>query len=154
MTTIIQQFYTSFSQLDAEGMAQCYHDDVLFEDPAFGQLQGERAKNMWRMLCESQKDKDFRVEFSDIRMDGERGFARWEAFYTFGKTGRKVHNKIDAKFCFQDGKIIEHLDYFNLHLWAGQAMGLQGTLIGWTSFFRKKLQAQTNRMLDKFEQKR
>ncbi len=153
MKTLIQQFYTSFSQLDAEGMANCYHEDIVFEDPAFGELRGERAKNMWRMLCESQKGKDFRIEFSDIRMDGEVGFAHWEAFYTFGKTGRKVHNKIDAHFRFQDGKIIEHRDHFNLHSWAGQAMGLQGRLIGWMPFFKKQLHSQTNRMLDKFIQR-
>jgi ketosteroid isomerase-like protein len=150
MQNIIQQFYESFSRLDADGMVACYHDDIQFRDPAFGPLQGEAAKNMWRMLCESQKGQDFRVIFSGIDQKEDSGKAHWEAFYTFSRTGRKVHNKIDATFRLQDGKIIEHTDRFNLHRWAGQAMGMTGYLIGWTPYFRKQLNQQTNRLLEKY----
>ncbi|MEO0330845.1 MAG: nuclear transport factor 2 family protein, partial [Bacteroidota bacterium] len=44
---IIQRFYTAFQQLDPEKMVAYYDDDILFEDPAFGQLRGEQARNMW-----------------------------------------------------------------------------------------------------------
>jgi ketosteroid isomerase-like protein len=40
---LIETFYRAFAALDAEAMAACYHDEVTFEDPAFGQLQGEQA---------------------------------------------------------------------------------------------------------------
>ena len=152
MESIIEKFYTSFQNLDAEGMASCYHDDVVFEDPAFGKLKGVHASNMWRMLCNSQKGKDFRVEFSDIKATENGGSAHWEAYYTFSQTGRKVHNKIDATFTFKDGKIISHVDHFDLHRWATQAMGMKGSVLGWTGFFKKKLQSQTNNLLRKFEQ--
>ena len=132
-------------------MVECYHDDIRFEDPAFGVMHGDRAKNMWKMLCGSQNGKDFKIVFSEIKIDGESGSAHWEAFYKFSKTGRKVHNVIEAKFEFQDGKIIKHTDDFNLHKWASQAMGTMGFLLGWTGFFKKKFIAQTNRLLDKFE---
>ncbi|MEO0895709.1 MAG: nuclear transport factor 2 family protein [Bacteroidota bacterium] len=147
MKEVIESFYTAFQRMDAETMVALYHDDIVFSDPAFGELRGERAKNMWRMLIKSQEGKDFRVEFSDLTDNS----AHWEAFYNFGKAENKVHNKIEANFRFQDGKIIEHLDSFNLHKWAGQAVGLQGKLLGWTGFFRKQLHQQTHRMLDKFE---
>lgn len=148
---LIQKLYTSFAALDAEGMAACYHKEIEFHDPAFGQLKGERAANMWRMLCESQQEKgmEFKVIFSNVTDSS----AHWEAFYTFSKTGRKVHNKIDASFTFKDGLILTHTDVFNLRHWAKQALGIKGALIGGTSFFQKKLQAQTNRLLDKFEAK-
>ena len=51
MRQLIKDFYQAFAALDAETMASCYHKDILFEDPAFGVLKGEKAKNMWRMLC-------------------------------------------------------------------------------------------------------
>lgn len=148
---LIEKFYASFAALDAEGMASCYHKEIEFEDPAFGVLKGERAANMWRMLCASQKEKEqvFKVVFSDITAHS----VHWEAFYTFSKTGRKVHNKIDASFEFKDGLILRHTDVFNLRQWAKQALGFKGALLGGTSFFQKKLQAQTNRLLDKFEAK-
>lgn len=151
---IIENFYHAFESLDAERMVACYHDQVIFEDPAFGVLHGERAKNMWRMLCDSQKDKDFKVTFSDIKYAHDRGSARWEAFYTFSKTGRKVHNMISANFILNDGKIIKHVDEFNLYRWSKQAMGFKGLLMGGTSFFKKKLRTQTNYLLTKYEEKR
>lgn len=153
MKSTIETFYTAFKNLDPEGMAACYHKDINFEDPAFGVLKGERACNMWRMLLSSQKGKDFKVSFSDIAFDNDKGTAHWEAQYTFSQTGRKVHNKIDAQLLFQDGKIIKHIDSFNLRSWAHQAMGLKGRLLGGTGFFKKKLNAQTNSLLDKFEGK-
>ena len=148
---IIQTFYEAFARHDAEAMAACYHDDVTFSDPAFGTLKGERARNMWRMLVASQKGKDFVVTFSNIEEGETRGSANWEAKYNFSQTGRRVHNKISAQFKLKDGKIIEHHDSFPLHRWSRQALGTPGLLMGWTGFFRKKLQAKTNRLLSKFE---
>ena len=102
------------------------------------------------MLCESQKGKDFKVVVSDIEGNATKGSAQWEAFYTFSKTGRKVHNKINAKFQFKDGLMISHIDAFNLHNWAKQAMGVKGLLMGRTRYFSNKLKAQTNYLLDKY----
>ena len=150
MEQVITNFYKAFAQLDAEGMVKNYHPDIVFEDPAFGILKGDKAGKMWEMLCESQKGKDFVVKFSTIKCDTNTGSAHWEAFYTFSKTGRKVHNIIDAEFEFKDGKIIKHTDKFNLYKWSKQAFGISGFLIGWTPFFQKKLNAQTNLLLTKF----
>ena len=45
MTKLINDFYTAFKNLDGEGMAACYHDDIIFEDlwdePRFVALQKE-----------------------------------------------------------------------------------------------------------------
>lgn len=151
MKETIEKFYTAFAQTDAETMITCYHKDIHFEDPGFGVLKGEQAGNMWRMLCASQKGKDFKVTFSDITYQDNKGTAHWEAHYHFSKTGRKVHNKIDATFEFKDGKISKHIDTFNLHKWASQALGFKGMLLGGTSFFKKKLLAQTQKALQQFE---
>ena len=48
---LIDRFYTAFANQDAETMASCYSDDIVFEDPAFGELHGDDARDMWRMLC-------------------------------------------------------------------------------------------------------
>tara|TARA_B100000508_G_C11463938_1_gene280571 strand:- start:245 stop:721 length:477 start_codon:yes stop_codon:yes gene_type:complete len=151
---LIAHFYESFANLHAEEMAKCYHNEVVFEDPAFGVLKGERARNMWRMLCESQQDKGMKITYSGIKANETQGEAQWTALYTFSKTGRFVKNKIHARFEFKDGLIIKHTDHFNLYSWSGQALGIPGYFIGWTDYFKKKLQAQTNNMLNKYEQKR
>ena len=153
MKTIIEEFYQAFANLDSARMVDCYHPDVKFEDPAFGLLKGDKAKNMWRMLCDSQKDKNFKIDISGIEYDEGTGVgkAHWEAYYLFSKTGRKVHNIIDAEFRFKEGKIIEHIDRFDIYRWSRQALGLPGYLIGWTSYFKKKLNLQTKALLSKYE---
>jgi len=153
MADIITKFYTAFKNLDVDTMVSCYHNDIRFEDPAFGELNGERAKNMWRMLVTSQKGKDFQVNLSNIKVGASDGFAHWEAKYDFSKTGRRVHNKIDATFKIKDGLIIDHVDQFDLYQWSKQAIGGSAYLIGWTGFFKKKLQEQTNKLLNQFEKK-
>ena len=151
MENLIHKFYAAFQQQDAETMVSCYHNDIVFNDPAFGTLNGDKAKNMWRMLC--QNAKDFKMDFSNIKVENNVGYAHWEADYIFSQTGKKVHNIIDATFEFKDGQIIKHSDNFNLHNWAKQALGFKGTLLGGTTFFKKKLQQQTNNLLFQFESK-
>jgi len=152
MQQLVEKFYTAFKNLDSETMVSCYHDDIIFKDPAFGILKGEKAKNMWRMLCESQKGKKFVVKASAIVRMEDKVTAHWEAYYTFQKTGRNIHNIIDAEFEFKDGKIIKHTDHFNLHKWAKQAIGFKGFLLGGTRFFKNKLRSQTNLLLLKYEE--
>jgi limonene-1,2-epoxide hydrolase len=151
MRNTIDKFYQAFHNLDAEKMVSLYHPDIEFEDPAFGKLKGERAKNMWRMLCHSLTGKDFRISYNVSYFECENANANWEAFYTFSQTGNKVHNKISASFILKDGLIIKHLDDFDLYDWSKQAMGLKGFLLGNTSFFKKKLNQRTNKLLDNFE---
>ncbi len=153
MKKLIETFYTAFQELDAETMANCYHEDVVFEDPAFGVLEGKRAGNMWRMLCASQKGKDFKLMYSKVESDAKTGSAIWEAFYTFTKTGRKVHNVVHAQFEFEDGKIKKHIDDFDLYAWSKQAMGFKGVVLGKTLFFKNKVRYNTHNMLNKFESK-
>tara|TARA_B110000046_G_scaffold178470_1_gene206389 strand:+ start:3889 stop:4356 length:468 start_codon:yes stop_codon:yes gene_type:complete len=151
MKEVIEGFYTAFQNKAAEKMGSFYHDDIEFTDPAFGYLKVEHAKNMWRMLL--IRSADLTLEFSDVHADGNKGQAHWDANYTVGRTGRKVLNKIDAEFTFKDGKSIRHIDTFDLHKWAKQALGFKGMLLGGTSFFKRKLNGQSNGMLVKFENK-
>lgn len=154
MKDTISKFYEAFANKDAETMVSLYHDSIRFYDPAFGELKGERAKNMWRMLCESQKGKEFIVTHHNVQANDEEGMAQWEAKYMFSATDRKVHNKITAQFKFKDGKIIEHIDSFDLHAWSKQALGFTGKILGGTNFFKNKLQKKTNGLLDSYEAKK
>jgi ketosteroid isomerase-like protein len=125
----IQDFYAAFARRDAEGMIACYDREVMFSDPVFPSLKGEEAFAMWRML--TSRAKDLTLEVSGIEADDAAGKAHWDARYTFSATGRKVLNRIDARFTFRDGKIIRHQDSFDLWRWAGMALGLKGKLLGW-----------------------
>ena len=149
---LIKGFYAAFNNLDADAMNRAYCTDATFEDPAFGKLNTSELKAMWSMLCRSQGKNEFKVEVSHIQCDEFKGSARWDAYYTFSKTGRKVHNIIYAQFEFEEGKIKKHQDYFDLYRWSRQAMGPIAWLIGWTPFFKRKLNSQTKNMLKSFSQ--
>ncbi len=150
---LITHFYTSFASGNAEAMAECYHDDILFNDPAFGTLKCEEVGNMWRMLLERSKG-DLKISFSEVKANETSGSAKWEARYTFGQTGRKVINRISAEFKFENGKIIRHTDHFNMWKWSRQALGFKGLLLGWTPLITKAVQKQTNKLLKSYIQKR
>jgi ketosteroid isomerase-like protein len=143
---LIERFYRAFAERDADSMVACYHPQVQFSDPVFTDLRGPRAGAMWKMLCE--RGKDLRVEFRDVHADDNIGSADWEAWYTFSATGRKVHNVIDASFEFRDGLIVRHTDHFDLHRWAGQALGIVGRLLGGTSLLQNKIRATAMKGLE------
>lgn len=146
---LINTFYSAFQAGDAKGMIACYHDDVRFEDPAFGPLKGKEVGAMWQMLLERGKG-NIAISFSNVAFDGQEGSAHWEAKYPFSKTNRQVHNKIDATFRFKDGKIIEHIDVFDLWKWSAMALGLSGRLMGWSSFMKSKIRQQSQSLLKKY----
>lgn len=147
---LIQRFYAAFGQRDWAGMAACYHPEVHFTDEVFD-LRGADAGMMWRMLCTN--GKDLTLETSGIAADGNGGQAHWDARYTFSATGRKVLNRIDARFEFRDGLIVRHVDRFDFWAWARQALGLPGVLLGWSGALRAKVQAKAAKSLADFKAK-
>lgn len=149
---IIKSFYTSFAAGNAEGMISCYDPAIVFTDPAFGELKGDDAKNMWRMLVQRSKG-EIKITFDNVKADEKTGSANWIAEYKFAQTGRKVINKISAQFEFENGKIIKHTDHFSLWNWARQALGWKGFLFGGTSFLKAKIQKQTKGLLKQYSDK-
>jgi len=146
---LITRFYQAFQRLDAEEMARCYAPDVRFSDPAFGELNGEDARDMWRML--TSRAKKFSLTFSDVQGDATGGSAKWVATYLFTQTGRTVVNRIDASFVIRDGLIVEHRDHFDMWRWAAQALGFQGMLIGWTPLLKNTVRKQARNGLRQFQ---
>lgn len=148
---LIEHFYTCFSNKDYKGMQACYADQATFNDAVFKNLDAGQVRAMWEMLI--TKGKDMRIEFGNITANEQRGSAHWDAYYTFSTTGRKVVNRIDAHFEFENGKIVKHVDDFNFYTWAKQALGLSGLLLGWTGFLQRKITATAMSNLEKFMRK-
>jgi ketosteroid isomerase-like protein len=145
---LIESFYLAFQNKDAAGMAACYAPSVHFSDPVFTSLQGLEADAMWAMLCE--QGTDLEVVFNDISANEETGSAHWEATYTLGSTNRKILNKIDAAFEFQDGKIVRHVDSFDLWKWSRMALGFTGTVGGWSGPVQMKIRDTAKGSLAKY----
>lgn len=145
---LLERFYTRFQKLDSAGMVQCYHAHITFSDPVFPILKGPKAGAMWTMLC--SQAKGFALTFDGIQADDATGRAHWEARYLFTPTGRSVHNRINAAFQFQDGKIIRHRDHFNFWKWGLMALGPVGLFLGWSPLLKNKVRRQAAKNLDRF----
>lgn len=94
--------------------------------------------------------KNLQIQFNNVKANDKTGSCHWEAWYTFSRTGRKVHNIIDASFEFADGLIILHKDKFDFWRWSRQALGTPGLLLGWSPLIHKKVQATAASGLQKF----
>ena len=143
---IASAFYSAFTKGDAETMISYYDDQIEFEDPAFGKLKGNEAKMIWKMLIERSQG-NLKIDFEVIEATENIARVNWEARYPISNTGRRIHNKISTELTIENGKIIKHIDHFNLWKWAMQAFGFKGFLLGWTPFFKSKLQKKTGQLL-------
>jgi ketosteroid isomerase-like protein len=149
---LIETFYTAFQRKDAETMATCYAPDVHFSDPVFPLLKASEAGDMWRMLL--SRSKDLVLTFDGVIADDQVGRAHWVATYTFTQTGRKVVNDIHATFTFRDGKIVKHVDRFDLWKWARQALGMKGMMLGWSPLVSKAVRKQAGKSLEVFRSRK
>jgi ketosteroid isomerase-like protein len=147
---LITRFYSALQQTDYKTMQECYHEEAIFFDPVFEDLNAAEVRAMWEMLCRNARE--FTVQFSNVEADHEYGTCKWVARYTFSQTGKKVTNKIKAYFKFHEGKIVEHTDNFDLWKWSRQALGLPGWLLGWSPVLQKKIQQRAQDNLATFMQ--
>jgi ketosteroid isomerase-like protein len=131
---LIRELYEAMDRHDGAAMAALYEPEGRFRDPAFGELSGAEAGDMWRML--TSRADDLAVELVEHASDGDVGSARWIARYTFTRTGRPVMNDVTAQFRFRDGRIVEHTDSFPFWRWARQALGPAGVVLGLPPFNR------------------
>lgn len=140
----IRRFYTAFNEHDGDAMAALYAPGVRFEDPAFGELHGSEAGDMWRML--TQRATTLSVELAEH----DDTSARWIARYEFAQTGRNVVNDVRASFTFDGDLITEHEDRFSFHAWARQALGPPGLLLGWTPILQASVRRKARAQLEAF----
>jgi ketosteroid isomerase-like protein len=145
---IITRFYEAFQKRDWQTMQSCYHAQANFYDPVFRNLSANQTKAMWHMLCGNAKD--LTVKYTEVETTGDKGRCRWDAWYTFSLTGRKVHNIIYGNFTFKDGLILEHRDQFDFWRWCRMALGTPGVILGWTPLIQGKVRATARKNLDKF----
>jgi hypothetical protein len=145
---LIVRFYSALQNLDYNKMQEAYHVKAQFSDPAFGVLNAIEVKAMWQMLL--TRSKDLKVVFSNVDATDRTGRCRWEAWYTFSKTGRSVHNIVHSSFEFMDDRIYRQEDKFDVWRWSRQALGPAGMLLGWSPWMSRKVKRSARESLEKF----
>ena len=153
MTTsgVAEHFYSAFAARDWRAMGALYADDARFSDPVFQDLDAREVRAMWRMLI--TRGTDLALQYRVLNETAGAAQVRWTARYTFTQTGRPVVNEITAALTLRDGAIVRHVDVFDFHRWARQALGLPGLLLGWTPFFQRTIQGKARAGLRQFMQR-
>jgi ketosteroid isomerase-like protein len=145
----IERLYAAFAARNGSAMTACYAPGAHFQDPAFGDLEGEDIGAMWRML--TGRARDLEITLRGHEADERAGTAHWLARYTFS-TGRRVENDIHARFRFDDaGLITDHVDDFDFRKWASQALGPKGHLVALLPPLRAKARAQALAQLESYK---
>lgn len=127
---LLNTLFEALRQHDHATIADCYHPDARFRDIAFD-LRGHKAiHDMWRMICCG--DSDIKVlDFEIVEAGDLGGRARVVEEYRFGASkkpgveaaGSPVHNAIESRFWFQEGRILRQDDDCDAKEWARQALG-------------------------------
>lgn len=144
----IHRFYTAFAAHDAEAMLREYHPEIEFSDPIFDTLKGAEARAMWRFLIE--RGPELKIKHDSVIVRQGQGQAFWQAWYPFSLTGNQVHNQIQARFEFKDGKIWRHRDSFDLSVWTCQALAPAGCLFTNHPQIQSRLKATIRHTLDEW----
>lgn len=134
---VLERFYAAFAQRDWATMGACYHAGARFSDPVFPDLDEAQVRAMWRMLLTS--GTDLRITYKVVEAEATKGRVQWEAWYTFSKTKRPVHNIITSTFVLKDDRILVQKDHFDFWRWSRQALGTSGLLLGWSPTVRNKV---------------
>jgi ketosteroid isomerase-like protein len=145
-------FYQAMNNRDSDTMNALYSPNATFSDPVFPQLEGNDIQTMWSMLMRGAQN--FTVQHEIQCADESSVRVKWIATYTFSQTGRRVVNEVETKMTFANGKILTQNDHFNFYLWARQALGLSGSLFGWTNWFQRAVQNKTHAKIERFKQSR
>jgi len=146
---LLVSFYEAFARRDPKAMAAFYAADVHFSDPVFPDLKGVQVGRMWRMLAAGANE--LTLTFCDVQADDQEGSVHWEATYLFSRTGRRVHNVIEARFRFRQGLIVDHRDSFGFWRWSRQALGFTGWVLGWTPLVKRTVRRQAAARLAAFQ---
>jgi ketosteroid isomerase-like protein len=139
---LAHQFFRHLANRDLPGMMTCYHPEIRYRNP-FIELQGDEVATMWQMGWRCLPDVQVLYKDSDIRVN----FAYWQAVYIYPPTGRCVKHRLSTTLTFAEGKIIQQIDYFDLHEWAEQSYGCLGKIVGGWKLFKNQL---TGKMRAKF----
>ncbi len=130
-------------------MNSCYASDAVFWDPVFHHLNYSDTLHMWTMLC--KQSKNLAITYQIIADEGDQVKVAWVAKYSFSKTNRTVTNRVTATMKIRDGKIVQHTDQFDFWAWSRQALGLVGTLLGWTKALNLQVHQQALSSLERFK---
>lgn len=149
ISKVTEQFFSAFSKLDFNQMANLLSEDILYYDPIFGLLEGEPVFDLWQMRCERLKQFSFSVNNIE-ELDTEYSTCQWSISFFHRPAGKVITQHGKSHMRIIDGKITEQSEGYKLSDWLAAAYGWKGKLFGWTGDLKRKEQNNYRKMLDHY----
>jgi hypothetical protein len=137
---VAERFYEAFALGDFHTMGLLYAPHARFSDPVFRNLDTAQVRAMWQMLL--TRSREFTLSYNIKDSSADRAQVIWIAEYIFTGTGRPVSNRVVTDMRFAANRIVQQQDHFSFWRWSRQALGLQGTLLGWSPLLQSRVRAQ------------
>jgi len=115
---------------DYEKMANLWHPEYTFADPAFPDLNTLRSRAMFHMFITNRDKSKMVVTHTTAAIPGPEEntyVTTYTCDYLYGAA--PVHNEIRATIEVKDGKIWRQVDEFPLATWAKQSLGIMGSAL-------------------------
>ncbi|HEY9825271.1 MAG TPA: nuclear transport factor 2 family protein [Stenomitos sp.] len=142
---VVQGFFEQLAKRNTAGLLRYYHPAVQYKNPWF-ELQGNEVMEMWQMWWRYLPDLKVVVQESGIRTT----FVDWQAHYTFPPTARYIKHQLSSTLTVAENKIIQHVDRFNTHQWAGDAYGYLGKVAGGWKLFETQIKMRIQKQLNSY----
>ena len=151
MNATVYNYYSAFRKLNADAMINCYSNSIIYKDPLFGILQSEDVFIKTKMLCDILRNSEFKLKLISNSKIEDVIVVHWEADLLFGKKKREIICQIKSEFIVERETITSHTDDFSINNLAVQATGLKGSIVGSTSFFKRKLLDKSQALFNRYE---
>ncbi len=143
---VVRRFFDAWSRRDTAALTAALHPQVSFSDPLFTDVRGVRVALMWtNRLSESE---DLMVAHEILFADERKAQVRWQAQYILG--ARKVAHEGLSTLSLWDNLIVRQVDEYDFLLWARQAYGPIGWLLGATEGYQAACQRRARKDLERF----
>ncbi len=143
---IIEDFFSYLRANDAESLMKCYADDAVYFNPLSDLVQQPAIELVWKTFMDDAAGLE--ITWAVVEDKGEGYYAcKWQASFNHTLTGKKVVMPVAAYFKCANNLIAEHSDGFSLHQYSAQAFGFPATIIGWNSYYQKKIKLKYRKRL-------
>lgn len=146
---VVERFYNAFSKLDYSEMTALLSQNIIYQDPIFGMLEGEPVFSLWQMKC--KRLREFSFSYTNIEeLDAEYIRCDWKISFFHRPTGDVVTMPGKAYMKIIDGKITEHSDAYKISDWLSVTQGWKGKFFGWMGFMQRKEQNTYRSLLERY----
>lgn len=131
-TQITDDFVRTYQALGKDNLsilADLYHQNVVFEDPAHRVEGIEQLTQYFARLFQSVTHCEFQIH--ETITEGQVAYVQWTMLFSHPKIAKGQQRQVNgcSRLAFSDGKVIGHRDYFDMGEMIYEGVPLMGPIV-------------------------